>query len=228
MVLASHQPDFFPYMGYYYKVFRSDVFVLTDNVLFSKQGRHNYNEILTANGPKKFTLPIHYKLADLNEIEIAAGERDITKMLKTLRQDYSKAEHFDEVFPVIEDMFHRIPEARSLAEWNTWGFYAICSRMGMLNSRKVYISSDLDIKESRDDRLIELCKRFGCDTYYSGTGAKDYHIDEKFDRNGIRLVYSDYEPLEYLQVYGKAQNMSVLDYLFNCGFEIPKEWKRDV
>lgn len=51
LVLASHQPDFFPYMGYFYKMFQSDVFVFSDNVQYSKTGRHNYNEILTANGP---------------------------------------------------------------------------------------------------------------------------------------------------------------------------------
>ena len=61
LVLASHQPDFFPWMGYFYKIFQSDVFVFSDNVQYSKSGRHNYNQILTATGPMKFTLPITRK-----------------------------------------------------------------------------------------------------------------------------------------------------------------------
>ena len=27
LTLASHQPDFFPWMGYFYKIFQSDIFV---------------------------------------------------------------------------------------------------------------------------------------------------------------------------------------------------------
>lgn len=77
MILASHQPDFFPYMGYFYKVFMSDTFVFSDNVQFSKRGMHNYNMILTANGPLRFTLPVHYHVENLNEIQVAADEATV-------------------------------------------------------------------------------------------------------------------------------------------------------
>ncbi len=228
MVLASHQPDFFPYMGYFYKVFKSDVFVFSDNVQYSKSGRHNYNEILTAGGARKFTLPIHYKMANLNEIGIAADTRTIEKLVRTLWHEYVKAEHFHETFPVIEELFYLIPKAKNLAEWNEWCLYELFSKFGLSDNRRIYISSQLDIKNRRDARIIELCQMFGCDTYYSGVGAKDYHIEQEYREAGIRLVYSDYEPITYPQVHGSSRNMSVLDYVFNCGFELPRGWTRDV
>lgn len=224
-VLASHQPDFFPYMGYFYKMFHSDVFVFSDNVQFSKSGRHNYNEILTANGPHRFTLPVSQRVANLNEIQIAADEHRITTMIKTLWMEYKKAEHFHEVFPVIEKLLWMAPDAKSLADFN-YGCIAGLAALFGISARTEFIkSSDLPITQRRDARIIEMCKLLNADVYYSGSGAKDYHIEEDYAANGIRLVYSDYQPIEYRQVGRPATaNMSVIDYAMNCGFTLPRGW----
>lgn len=226
MILASHQPDFFPYMGYFYKMFQSDIFVFSDNVQYSKSGRHNYNEILTANGPLRFTLPVHYHCVDINKMEIAADKNTVQKMLKTLVQEYRKAEHFDKVFPVIEMLLQKAPSARNLAEFNTECLFELAERFG-LGGKTFLLSSDLPLEGRRDERIISMCKCTGADAYYSGTAAKDYHIESDYEKNGITLMYSDYEPIAYPQVGGKSViNMSVIDYVFNCGFNLPRRWKR--
>lgn len=224
MILASHQPDFFPYMGYFYKMFQSDIFVFSDNVQYSKSGRHNYNEILTPNGPHRFTLPVHKHCVDLNKMEIAADENTVQKMLKTLVQEYRKAEHFSEAFPVIDYLLRKAPYARNLAQFNTECIIELAERFG-LDSRTFCISSDLPLVGRKDERIISMCKHLKADCYYSGTAAKDYHIEADYEKNGIRLVYSDYLPITYPQVGGKTViNMSVIDYVMNCGFNLPKEW----
>lgn len=221
-VLASHQPDFFPYMGYFYKMFRSDKFVFSDNVQYSKKGRHNYNDILTANGPHRLTMPISYHPINLNEVKIAADAAWVDKTIKTLWMEYKKAAYFHEVFPVIEELLMAAPDAQNLAEFNRMSIMRLAERFGLVAGRAFYISSKLDLKNRRDARIIEMCLLLGADTYYSGSGAKDYHIEEDYRANGVQLVYSDYEPLHYPQA-GKAaaENMSVIDYVLNCGFELP-------
>lgn len=227
LVLASHQPDFFPYMGYFYKMFQSDVFVFSDNVQYSKTGRHNYNEILTGNGPLRFTLPIHYHVQNLNEIQIAADDNCVEKMLKTLWMEYKGADGFHEAFPVIEDLLHHAPGAKNLAEFNTGCLLMFANEFGLASRVEFINSSDLPITQRRDARIIEMCGLLGAKVYVSGSGAKDYHIEEDYARAGIELVYSDYQPITYPQV-GRpaAENMSVIDYVLNCGFKLPKEWKR--
>ena len=42
-VFSGHQPNFIPYMGFFYKIFQSDVFVLDDDVQYSRSGLHNAN-----------------------------------------------------------------------------------------------------------------------------------------------------------------------------------------
>lgn len=226
MILASHQPDFFPYMGYFYKMFQSDIFVFSDNVQYSKSGRHNYNEILTANGPRRLTLPIHYHVANLNEIQIAADEKWLDKTQKMLWLEYKNAEHFHEVFPILEDLIPKAMTSQSLADFNQRCILCLAERFG-LDSRTFILSSDLELKERRDARIIEMCGILGADVYVSGDGAKDYHIEADYQKNGIQLRYSDYQPAIYPQVGKPATvNMSVIDYVMNCGFTLPRGWKR--
>ena len=226
-VLASHQPDFFPYMGYFYKMFQSDIFVFSDNVQFSKTGRHNYNDILTGNGPHRFTLPVHYHVQNLNEIELAADEVAVDRMLKTLWMEYKNADCFHEVFPVLEELFQTVPQSGSLAEFNHRCIMRIAGEMGLTEGRAFEMSSNLPLENRRDARIIEMCRLLGADVYVSGSGAKDYHIEQDYVDNGIKLVYSDYQPISYKQVGNReAENMSVIDYVLNCGFVIPRGWKR--
>lgn len=226
MILASHQPDFMPWMGYFYKIFQCDTFVFSDNVLFSKSARHNYNDILTGNGVQRLTLPIHYEMANVGDMQIAATEKDINRMLKTIQQSYGKAAHFKEVYPDLEKLM-KVAPGQKLGMFNWMCIVYFCSRFGLMSNRRFFMSSDLPLKEKRDARIIEMCKLFHADTYISGSGAKDYHVEEDYRKNGIKLVYSDYQPLRYPQVKGReAINLSVIDYVMNMGFKLPEEWRR--
>ena len=233
MILASHQPDFFPYLGYFYKVWKSDVFVFSDNVQFSKSGRHNYNEILTGNGPQRFTLPVSQHTVNLNEIQIAADRKRIDTMLKTLHMEYHNADHFTEVWPFIKWLLESATAFPSLAEFNHFCIMEIARKNGWTENRLFIRSSQLPLTERRDARIIEMCKLLKCDTYYSGSGAKDYHIEADYEAEGIQLAYSDYEPFPYPQQKPKRSrgsgeqrrdfvpNMSIIDYMMNCGVHLP-------
>lgn len=229
IVLASHQPDFFPYMGYFYKIFKSDVFVFSDNVQYSKSGRHDYNLIMTGNGPLKLKLPIHYHCENICDIQIAATQKDLDKILKTLKMEYGKYPHFSEVYPVLEKLFQSktTTKLNTLASFNTYCLMQLCSLFGLTVGREFLTSSDLPLTEKRDKRIIQMCLLIGADTYVSGSGAKDYHIEQDYEDNGINLVYSDYTPVIYdngIRPY--MENLSVIDYLFSCGFDLPKEWTK--
>ena len=122
-------------------------------------------------------------------------------------------------------------EAKSLADFNIRCILDFCIRFGMVVQEKKAIefqrSSCLPLENRRDARIIEMCKLLNADVYISGEGAKDYHIEEDYRKNGIDLVYSDYEPVVYDQVGGRQViNMSVIDYVMNCGFELPRGWKK--
>ena len=86
-------------------------------------------------------------------------------------------------------------------------------------------ASVLGIQGHKDERIFQMCEETGADTYLSGRGAADYHQPEEYMLRGIDLIYTDYEPAQYQQLYGEfIPNLSVLDYIFNCGYELPRGW----
>ena len=81
----------------------------------------------------------------------------------------------------------------------------------------------------KNERNVYQCKKFGADVYFSGTGGCRVYNDEAlFEKNGIKIVYSDYEPPVYRQHHKKSfiENLSVIDYIMNEGFNLPKEWEK--
>ena len=140
------------------------------------------------------------------------------KHLKTIEMNYKKAPFFEELFPQFKELLTK--DYPSLAELNiavnTW----IIKGFGF--KAKLYKSSDMDINTFREERVIDIVKKLDGNVYISGNGARAYQVDEHFTDKGIKLVYTDYQPIEYRQQWKKAgflPYMSTLDYLFNCGFD---------
>lgn len=219
MVLASHQPTFLPYMGYFYKVFKSDIFVLSNNVPYAKRVFQNYNNIKTPDGLHRITLPISYKTGCyLNKVQCTIPDT----LLETITMAYKKAPYYDVVLPVLESVLSK--NHGNLAQYNIEMVIEFIKRFGF--DTKIYISSNLDLTKKNKYRIVEMCELFGVSKYYAGLGATDY-LDVDLFRD-IELEFTDYQPVTYQQLWSETfiPNLSVLDYVMNCGFKIPKEWKK--
>ena len=69
--IAIHQPNYIPWLGYFYKIYESDIFVFLDDVQFSNQGLHNYHFIKTQNGAVRIRIPVIQTLGDkISEVKI--------------------------------------------------------------------------------------------------------------------------------------------------------------
>ena len=225
MIVTSHQPNFLPYMGVFYKAFKSDIIVLSDDVQFSKKGMHNYNLIRTKDGSQKITIPVnsHHDIR-LCDVMVSEPKRSIPKVVRTLKEAYTKTEHYDdgmEILSIIEDA---ADENLRLTNLNTAIIRHIFKRMG-IKAHILIATEDLSLLGHKDDRILMMCQQTKGKTYYSGTGSKAYHNEERYRKNGINLVYSDYRPSAYQQKYEPfLPNLSVIDYVFNEGYKIPEAW----
>ena len=227
VVFSGHQPNFLPYMGFIYKMFQSDVFVLDDDVQYSTKAFQNSNFIKVNGLKKRITVPIRYNFGDaINQVRICYERNWDYKLLKTLEMSYKRAAHFDEVFLMVEDALAEKYEFHS--ELSIYLLQKIKECLS-LQCRLVIASRDVPTTLKNQQRNVFQCLALGGDTYYSGTGGKAYNDEMDYRRHGIRLMYSDYLPVQYRQI-GKTfiPNLSVLDYLFNEGFVIPHEWVRQV
>ena len=209
---------------------RSDIFILSDDVAYSNSEMHKYNYIIGPECRHRIGIPVqaHADGTPLKEVRINYDKRLNEKLLKTFEQTYRKHPFFHQYGP---DFMELIEDAGRtpfmLALENSSLIYWFAGGLGY--DGNIIRSSFLNPAGRRDERILDICKKVGgIDEYLSGQGAAAYHDPEKYKAAGVRLTYSDYKPIVYPQ-YGNrgdfVPNLSMIDYVMNCGFELPKEWR---
>jgi hypothetical protein len=220
MIIATHQPDYIPYWGYFYKIMKSDVFVILDDVQYSRNNMHNWNRIKTNQGESRLKIPVEsqFGVSKINEVKTKdeLGWRE--NHLKSIEMNYKKSPYFNDFYPKFEDLI--MTNYSSLSDMNITINTYICEEFGF--NTKFVKSSDLNIKSNKENRIIDICTALNGDTYLSGNGAKVYQEESNFKEKGLILAYTDFYPFEYKQLWNDfIPNMSIIDYIFNCGFSIP-------
>lgn len=215
MVVAIHQPDYLPYPGLFYKILRSDVFVFLDDAQFSNSAGHDFNLIKTPQGAQKLKVPVRQTLGDrINQVPTRDDLNWKRRHLTALELSYKKAPYFDWVFGMLSGLLNA--QYESIAQMNMAIIRSFCEACGY--KREILLSSQMRVESKNEQRILDICHLLGGDTYFSGTGARSYQIEEHFSSAGVRLVYSDYHPIVYPQLWGSfIENLSMVDYFMNCG-----------
>lgn len=219
MNLAVMQPYLFPYIGYFQLIYASDLFIVYDDVSYIKQGYINRNNILSSNGTVRFTVPVPGASSNKLISELSYST-NVTKVLKTIQQSYSKSPYFDEVYPLIETIL-TYPN-RDIAELCLKSYREILKYLGL--QRKFLKSSELDYDRSlfAKERLIEFSHKFGADCYINTPGGRELYNKLDFAKEAVDLKFIDSLFVEYDQGAEEfVPNLSIIDILMNCSiFEI--------
>src|SRR5262249_16586918 len=96
--LAVLQPSYLPWIGFFDQLFRSDIFVIYDDVQYDKNGWRNRNRIKAPDGPHWLTVPVRSKNLSkqlIQNVEIDNSRPWVRKHIGSLRQCYSKASFVD-------------------------------------------------------------------------------------------------------------------------------------
>jgi len=220
--IAIHQPNYIPWLGYFYKIWQSDIFVFLDDVQFTNEGMQNYHYIKTPQGPLRLKIPVKQSFGDTIDKVTIRHELDwVKKHLKTIEMNYKKSTFFDEIYSDIKSVI--IDGHQNLASLDIAIIELICSKFNIKTS--FILSSKLEIPTLREEKILDICNTLHATVYYSGTGAKAYQSEKNFSDRGIELRYSSFKPFEYPQLWGPFQsNVTILDYLMNCGYD----WDRVV
>jgi hypothetical protein len=215
-VVAIHQPQFLPWLGYIDKLDRSDVFCLLDTVQYKKNEFQNRNRIKTADGWQWLTVPVTYRFPQrIYEVGVNQTVDWQRKHLQALKTNYSKAPYFGTYIARFEEFYQQSYEL--LAEVNVACIRLLMDLLGL--KRKVVLASSLQVgTEDPTLRLVEICQALDGDTYLSGRDGGKYMDLDTFHSQQLELVFQDFDHPEYPQCYGPFEpNLSVVDLLFNCG-----------
>lgn len=223
MILSVHQPQYLPWLGYFDKIAKSDAFVFLDCVQYKRREFQNRNKIRCPDGGLWLTVPVVYKghsREKIGRILIDNGSDWQRKHWGSIKSGYSAAPFFKEHSDFFEEVYSRKWER--LADLNIHIIKYILEYLKI--DTPLYYESRIVTSLEATDRILELCKKVGADTYLSGSGGKDYLEEEKFSRAGIKLEYQHFVHPEYRQQFVKQEEdflpyMSIVDLLFNEGPE---------
>jgi hypothetical protein len=216
--VAVMHPYFFPYIGYWQLIHAVDRFVIYDDVNYIKRGWINRNRILINGKPVFITAPLRQasqnkRICDLS-LQLSPVWRD--KLVRSVEITYGKAPCFAGVFPVIENLIRH--KADNLAEYLAHQILTLSRFMGIetdfVTTGRGYGNNSL----SGQERIIDICRREGANTYINPQGGQALYDTETFRKAGIDLRFIIMRPLPYPQrVAGFVPCLSIIDALMELG-----------
>ncbi len=222
-IVAIHQPNFFPWLGYFDKIAWSDVFIIMDNVQFSKKGGTYSNRVQLAINAKAdwVTMPVvrsFHGNRRIDEMEINNTTPWREKLLKTVQTSYGRAPFFSAIFSLFEVMVNN--QASQLAAYNESAIAALAAAVG-LDTSKIVRGSTLQVEGAATDLLINMTRAVGGTSYLAGGSATSYQEDSKFETAGIQLRYQNFMHPVYPQANCTTfiSGLSIIDALMNVGFD---------
>ena len=171
MIISIHQPNFFPWYPFFNKIKQSDIFVILTNCQFEKnnyQNRFNYRE-------KWHTMSVNKGIEPIKDKKYLNHQADWNKIKINLKDKINILSLFDDC---ISD---------NLAETNKKIIIKCCDLLNV--KTKIVFDYPTDLKSN--ERLIDLCKFYGADTYLAGSGGKNYMELEKFEKEKIKVIFQD-------------------------------------
>lgn len=216
MVCGIHQLHYLPWLRYFDKIARSDVFIVLDNIQYNKNGWQNRNKIKSAAGPLLLTVPVHAPLGcTLDAVAIDNTQPWRKKHWAAIEQNYRRAPYFADYAPFLRSVYER--DWTSLNEVNRHMLDHYIQELG-IRTRIAY-ACELDVPGIATERLINLIRAAGADTYYSGAYALDQYLDAALlESAGIALQLQEWRAPVYPQFHEPfVPDLSIVDLLMHCG-----------
>jgi hypothetical protein len=212
------QSNYIPWKGYFDSINLVDIFIVYDDMQYTKRDWRNRNKLKTPQGLSWLSIPVTVKgkyLQKINETEVS-DENWAKKHWKTICQYYTKAPFFNDFNNHFEEIYLNC-DTNNLSDINISLIKAVNLILGV--TTKIIKSSELGLIERKTERLVDLCKKVGGTEYYTGPAAKNYLDESFFLKEEIKVNYLNYSGYpEYHQLYGEfAHDVSILDLIFNEG-----------
>ena len=179
MKVAIHQPEHFPYEGFFQKLKLADIFVILDDVKFCKNNFQNRNKIKLLSGEEQWiTVPVEKKATRkiIKDVTVSADviwRKKINQTIfQNLKTDISDIYMYDKLVDI----------NMSSIKW-------CMGRMGI--ETPIVMASELNVEGNKSKLLANIVKAVDGRVYISGPGGRNY-LDLKYFE-GIKVRY--FEPI---------------------------------
>ena len=216
MKVGIIQSNFLPWRGYFDFIRETDLFIIHDDLQYTKGDWRNRNKIKTPRGVEWITVPVRYRHTSqlIQETQVDYSTAWPQKMLNRIREAYRRAPCFEPYFSELADLLNQ--PAVSISGLNLSLIKWVCSHLEI--DTRIRMSHEYHPQGTKTERLIGILQQAKATTYLSGPAAKTYLVPERFEQAGIQLEYKQYNYPEYDQLYPPFESaVSVIDLLFMKG-----------
>ena len=224
MKLAIMQPYFFPYVGYFQLIAAADLFVVYDNVKYTKKGWINRNRLLQNGKDATFTVSLKSgsDSLDIRERELA-GDFNRGKLLNQFKGAYQRAPFFAATFPLVEQVVRH--EESNLFRFLHHALVETCRHLGLATPFRISSEIPIDHRLQSQDKVLAMCEALHADTYVNAIGGLDLYSRDAFRARGIELKFIRSKPIEYPQFGGPfVPWLSIVDVMMFNPLEAIWEW----
>ena len=198
MKLAIMQPYFLPYIGYFQLLASVDLFIVYDNIKYTKKGWINRNRMLLNGTDAMFSLPLKKGSDSLDVVERElATDFSRTKLLNQFKGAYGRAPQFELTYAVLERIVRH--EDANLFRYIHHSIVRLCEHLGIKTEIRISSEIGIDHDLKGQDKVLALCRAAGADTYINTIGGAELYAKDDFRIQGFDLQFIKARPFEYAQ-----------------------------
>lgn len=219
VTVSVHQPNFMPWLKLVDKILASDVYVAYDTAQYTKTEYHARQKVKSQSGPVWLSVPVRHVRGThqaIKDVRIDTSQPFRRRHLKVMSMAYASAPYFDEVFPMVDEIYARDHEY--LADLSIDLIAAICAYLE--SPVRIVRASALPHDGDRAERLIQLVQSAGGTEHLTSTfGADHQHVDWwRFEEAGVGIRAQQFDHPTYDQIGpGFVPHLAAVDMLFSCG-----------
>ena len=190
--VTIHQPEHFPYMGFFQKISQADIFVVLDNVNYRKNYFQNRNKIKLKDGRDDWiTVPVEKKATSkiIKDVCVSDDPNWRRKINLKIKENFNI------------DLSH-IYQYDSLMQINMSSIKWAFKKLNI--NKEIILASELNVSGSKSELLANILRALGASSYISGPSGKDY-LDLQYFK-GIDVKYFEPKVENY---YSCIYNLSV-------------------
>lgn len=225
MIISVMQPYFFPYVGYFSLIRKSDLFVACDEVQHIKQGWVNRNRTFSLD--KEFNyirIELHKASQNARIRDLMISEKDQWKqvLMNQLNVYRKRAPYYQETVELLQQCF--ACEEKNLAKWLVNSLRLVCDYIGIKHN--IVLLSEMDLAyepvTSADEWGLHITKALEGHCYLNLPGGMSFYDNDKYEAQGVHLTFIQNHLRPYDQ---KTENfipgLSIIDLLmYNSKEEI--------
>ncbi len=211
------QPYFLPYLGYFHLIKSVDIFVIYDDVKYTKSSWINRNRFIFKDKIDYLSLPL---IKDSNSLLIRDRKiskewsKKKTKAINCIKQFYKERLNYHRGIKLCNEIFNY--RDTNLFNFVHHSILKICKEIEI--STKIVKSSSLgDFRYLKGEKkILEICKSLNAERYINVFAGEKLYNRNEFKVNGldIKFIKSNFEPYDQFNS-AFVPELSIIDMIFS-------------